>query len=66
MATYHIVEAGDPHTMPKAYSHSLDKAKAYLEELRAKTGKGYYITKVEVVHRVEPMTDEEIEEAKED
>lgn len=59
MATYHIVEEGWPHTKAKAYAYSLDNAKEYLMNLRAKTGKGYYIVKVLTVFEIEPMTDEE-------
>ena len=59
MATYHIIEEGWPYTKPLAYSYSLENAKKYLAELRAKTGKGYYIVKVLTVYEIEPMTDEE-------
>ena len=61
MAIYTIIELGDPHTQSIAYAHKFENAKDHVDRLRKRTGKGYYINKVERVYEVEPLSEEEME-----
>jgi len=62
MTIYTIIAEGDPHTQSIAYAHEFENAKNYVDSARKRTGKGYYINKVEKVYEVEPLTEEEMED----
>ena len=62
MTTFHIVEEGFPITKAFAFAYNLENAKDHVARLHKRTGKGYYIVQVDIVHRVDPVEEKELED----